>query len=600
MSPRSLATFVLPLYRTADGLAFAPDVDRASEATHGLAIYSYWYRSGRAYGKINLDSFHLLDFIVCYVRLFHSGTISWYEVIAMLNIEAQEIPFSFDQPDAVLRPLLTILQQAFGEPGARAAGEKLLLSSRQVLIIDAHKERGNYLVMLLEAAGYRSLAVMTALEAFTLFLRGAFVPLAIILGQEDPANRLFLQRLLQQVGQKYTRDVPLIRLRSQPPRTTPLTTSPLVLPSPRSEPLPTIPQTPPPPSLPRGKAPPVSSPQTPAPRPPAARAPAKIRLTPQTPLPLPAPKVTSPLWQQEGAVKKERAPAPRVEKKSLEGHEMGRYRVVSLIGEGTFGATYRAYDRLREQDIALKAASTNSVPYLMMEGAMEEVSLFQQEKDLIGGLEHPHIIPVLHYGRSYVSGSPFIYKTMRYCTEGSLGDWLRAHGGQRAFSLQEAAHIILQVGETLQFLHDHDITYQNFKLSNLLISAPAEDLDRLELLLTDFAIPQDGSFFPTSVEAFAYLAPERWNGEASPASDQYGLAVLAYELLTGRPPFQGTTEQIMRRLHTQMQPQPPSAFNPALPGVIDNVLLRALAKKPGDRFASISLFIRPFQFYRPS
>jgi hypothetical protein len=518
--------------------------------------------------------------------------------MAMINIEAQEISFSFDHPDAVLRPLLTILQQASGEPGARAAGEKLLLSSRQVLIIDAHKERGHYFVMLLEAAGYRSLAVMTALEAFTLFLRGAFVPLAIVLGQEDPAHRLFLQRLLQQVGQKYTRDVPLIRLRSQPPRTIPPTTSPLTPPSPRSEPLPTIPQTPPPPSLPLGKAP-SSSPPAPVPRPPVSRAPARIRLTPQTPLPLPAPEVTSPLRPQESAVKKERAPTPKVEKKSLEGHEMGRYRVISLIGEGTFGATYRAYDRLREQDIALKAISTNSVPYLMMEEAMEEVSLFQQEKDLIGSLEHPHIIPVLHYGRSYVSGSPFIYKTMRFCTEGSLGDWLRTHGGQRAFSLQEVAHIILQVGETLQFLHDHNITYQNFKLSNLLISALAEDLDRLDLLLTDFAIPQDGSFFPASVEAFEYLAPERWHGEASPASDQYGLAVLAYKLLTGRPPFQGTTEQIMRRLHTQMQPQPPGAFNPSLPGVIDNVLLRALAKKPEDRFASISLFIRPFQFYRP-
>jgi CheY-like chemotaxis protein len=520
--------------------------------------------------------------------------ISWCEEIIMLNIEAQEVPFSFEQPNAVLRPLLTVLQQAFSEQGAEA---RLYLNSCRVLIIDGYEERGRYLVTLLESAGYRSLAVMNALEAFTLFLRGTFVPLAIVLGQEDQAHRLFLLRLLQQVSQKYTRDVALIRLRVQPVGgSTSPTMSSLTPPPTRSGQLPAISQTPLPPSLTPTPAPAPSSPQTPAPRSPAQRAPTKIRLTPQTPPPSP-PKATSPLWTQESSVKKGRVQPLQVEKKSLEGHDMGRYRVVSLIGEGTFGTTYRAYDRLREQDIALKVASTNSVPYLMMEGTMEEVSLFEQEKELVSALAHPHIMPVLHYGRSYVSGSPFIYKTMMFCAEGSLGDWLHKYGGHRAFSLQGVAHVILQVGETLQYAHEHGMTYQKFKLSNLLIRAPAENMDQLDLLLTDFAIPQDGSFFPNSVEAFAYMAPERWDGEASPASDQYGLAVLAYELLTGRPPFQGTSEQIMRRLHTQMQPQPPGAFNSSLPPVINSVLLRALAKKPEERFASIPLFLRPFQFY---
>jgi CheY-like chemotaxis protein len=511
----------------------------------------------------------------------------------MLNIEAQEVSFSFDQPDSVLGPLLTILQQAFGESGARAARETLFLDSRRVLIIDAHEERGRYLVLLLETAGYRSLAVTNALYAFTLFLRGAFVPLAIILGQEDQAHRLFLLRLLQQASQKYAQNIPLIRLRSQPSTTVPLTTSPLTPAPPRSGQLPTSPLTPRPPSLPPGPAP--GSPPWPTPAP---RAPTRVRLTPQAPLPESQTQVTSPLQLQESVVRKERTPLPPGKMKSLEGHEMGRYRIVSLIGEGTLGATYHAHDLLREQDIALKAASSPPASDQMMKGTMGEVSFFQQEKDLLGVLKHPHIMPVLHSGRSNVSGSPFIYKTMMFCAAGSLTDWLREHGGHRAFSLQEVVHIILQVGETLQYLHDHNITYQNFKLSNLLLRTPTENMGRLDLLLTDFAIPQDGSFFPASVEACAYLAPERWNGEASPASDQYGLAVLAYELLTGRPPFQGTTEQIMRRLHMQMQPQPASTLNPALPSAISNALLRALAKRPQERFTSVSLFLRPFQFYR--
>ena len=165
------------------------------------------------------------------------------------------------------------------------------------------------------------------------------------------------------------------------------------------------------------------------------------------------------------------------------------------------------------------------------------------------------------------------------------------------FALREVGHVVAQLADALQFAHDRQVTFQNFKLTNLLVRQPVQSMLHLHLSLTDFAVPQDGSFFSHTPEAFPYMAPERWYGCALPVSDQYALAVIAYELLTGRSPFQGSTGHIMKLLHTSRQPQLPSAYNPTLPAMVDHVLLRALAKRPEDRFASVALFAKSFLMY---
>jgi serine/threonine protein kinase len=91
-----------------------------------------------------------------------------------------------------------------------------------------------------------------------------------------------------------------------------------------------------------------------------------------------------------------------------------------------------------------------------------------------------------------------------------------------------------------------------------------------------------------------YMAPEQWSGEPVPATDQYALAIMAYELLAGRPPFQGPPMRLMH-LHAMTPPPPPSTFNPRLRGELDVVLLHALAKEPEQRFASMTAFATAFQ-----
>jgi Protein kinase domain len=482
-----------------------------------------------------------------------------------LSIEAHEISFSFDHPDKLLNPLLMLLQQALNEPKIRTSKVLPLLKSREVLVIDAHKERAYHITNLLSSAGFRPTAFATALAAFTHFLKVPFVPCALILGQEDANDYFFLLRLRRQISQKFDWDTPLIRLHPQMPAP-PITSLPIF-----DELLPKIST-----SLPPAQTTDQFSMQTTSPL-------STVQLSSSSDS-HPAIAVSTTPTRQEASEEQKR---PNI---SLEGQNIGRYQIYAPIGNGAGNSVYLIYDRLRENNAALKAVSTKAIVYHTGEQEKAEDHYFQRECDLVARLKHPHILPLLSCGETYISGFPFIYKVMPYCEEGSLADWLLQNGSPRLFSIQDVSYIVSQLAEALQFAHDHHVTYQNVKLTNLLLHGKAKGMRQLRLLLTDFPVVQDGTYSIKSNTALQYTAPEQWNGFSLPASDQYSLAVLAYELLTGRPPFQGQSEQIMKRMHMSMTPQPTTIFNPAIPPHVNNILLHALAKKPEERFSSIKTF----------
>ncbi len=279
----------------------------------------------------------------------------------------------------------------------------------------------------------------------------------------------------------------------------------------------------------------------------------------------------------------------QVEKISLDGLSIGRYQLQSLIGGNPIGDVYVTYDRLREQDIALKTLQTNMIPFHLMEGLEEDYNLFQQELDLLQRVEHPHISRVMNIGKSYISGFPFIYKTMPHYAEGSLANWLNKFNG-RTFLPSEVARVILQVADALQFLHERGMLYQNFKMTNILVVNGTENMRDMHVVLSDLPFVQDVINLPKTIESYRYFAPEQWEGESFTSSDQYGLAILAYELLTGRAPFQGNSDAIMRRMHMTMSAPAPSSINRQIYPFIDKVILRALSKRPEERFESIHAF----------
>jgi hypothetical protein len=529
-----------------------------------------------------------------------------------MKIEPQDIAFSLDQPDQMLGSLVKVLQQMLSVFKMQAP-EKMP-DYRNLLIVDEY-ERARYLARLLVQAGYRPVIMANALEAFTRFLQIPFVPFAIILGQNDASNRLFLQRLLQQTVQKYEWDVPLIRLHYQSATpmpdqysriSIPLLPSGLISQSPET-PLPSVPQQPSSQfftdsimrqrttsSLPRiNRVNITGSSLSSVSRPLPAITRPEVLVPGSTSGPL-SQGLRTPIFPFDAVSKDEGKMAPRI---LLERKNIGHYHILTALGNGSVSNVYRTYDRLRETDVALKAVQTNALPYHIIERSMEEYDLFQQELDLLRNIDHPHIVKVWNCGKSYVNSVSFSYKTMPYYPTGSLAQWLRRRGKTRTFSPKDVCHVVLQLADALQFLHDRQITFQNFKLSNLLVRKTANNMSQLHLMLADFATRQDGRFFPKAQESFPYIAPERWYGLVSPVSDQYGLAVIAYELLTGKLPFPAGSQQIMRLLQTNMKPEPPSVYNPAISPSVDSILLRALSKKPQERFSSVALFAKTLQKY---
>jgi hypothetical protein len=458
-----------------------------------------------------------------------------YNIDTMMKTEIQELIFPFGQPEDILR----LVEQRV----AASAGQyRLPAGAVRVLILDARPDRAGYVAQFLLLKGHAVQIAASGMEAFTLFLRGVVAPLLILTTQEPLPDHFFLQRLAQQMRQKYSCEPLLVRL--------PAGLIDLLVPH-------------------------ITQPLSPA-----------TRTSSQTTDALSfGQRITG---QQAGGAKQHRTAEKKI---SLTGQNLGRYQINDLIGDGPWGAVYLAYDRLRERDVALKAVQTDAFAYFS-----QEESLFQHEEKLLGQVKHPHILPLFTCGKSYVSGSPFIYKTMLHCPVGSLADWLTAHVSLQSYQPTDVLAVILPLAEALELAHEQQITHNNLKLTNLLISGETETLAGMRLLLADFLPDQENRFLARTPENFPFLAPEQWQGQSFATSDQYALAVLTYRLLAGRFPFLGETEQLLRQMHLTAQPQPLNRFNPAVSAALNAVVLSALAKKPHERFRSIAEFARALQF----
>jgi serine/threonine protein kinase len=279
----------------------------------------------------------------------------------------------------------------------------------------------------------------------------------------------------------------------------------------------------------------------------------------------------------------------------LEGVYLGRYRLIRLIGSGGMGEVYLAEDDRIAQQVAIKVIRMEVTPYPDTHSAKEATRLFEREARAIARLDHPNILPLYAYGEETVNDQTLTYLVMPYRKEGTLATWLRQRATSDLLSAREVAYLLTQAADALQHAHDQQILHQDIKPSNFLIRSRKEQLP--DLLLADFGIAK----FTTATASVSqsirgtptYMAPEQWDGHPVAATDQYALAIMAYELLTGRPPFQGGPGQVMRQ-HYFTLPEPPSKLNARLSSSLDAVLLRALAKQPEERFASIAAFAHAF------
>lgn len=279
------------------------------------------------------------------------------------------------------------------------------------------------------------------------------------------------------------------------------------------------------------------------------------------------------------------------------GTQLGNYRIVSFIKRGGMGEVYQAEDTRIPRQVAIKTVLGEQKLYPNPIETMNAEQLFQREMQAIAQLDHPNILPLLDFGKETSGNSSLTYMVMPLRLEGSLLDWIQKRSTTEPLPPTSVAHFIRQAAGALQYAHNKGFIHRDVKPSNFLVRERSDHSELPDLLLADFGIAKVTENSRSSTNArgtLEYMSPEQLSGHAVPASDQYSLAVMAYELLTGTPPFTGSPPQVMFQ-HVNERPKPPSSLNTGLPKAIDEVLLRALAKNPQDRYPSIQEFGNAFQ-----
>src|SRR5579859_870659 len=253
------------------------------------------------------------------------------------------------------------------------------------------------------------------------------------------------------------------------------------------------------------------------------------------------------------------------------GQQLGNYRLLVLLGRGGYAEVY-----LGEHVYLKTLAAIKVFPPFLTE---QDRDAFLHEAQTLARLIHPHIVRILE--GSVDGGIPFL--VMDYAPNGTLRD--RHPEGER-LALETILAYVKQVANALQYAHDEQLIHRDIKPGNLLLGR------HKEVLLSDFglAVAARRSLTQTQQEVagtVAYMAPEQIEGRAQQASDQYSLGIVVYEWLSGKCPFQGSVREVVSQ-HLLTAPLPLRAKIPSLSGAVEQVVLRALAKTPGERFPSIS------------
>lgn len=250
-----------------------------------------------------------------------------------------------------------------------------------------------------------------------------------------------------------------------------------------------------------------------------------------------------------------------------------RYKVIEPIGSGGSSQVYLAQDLTLGRQVALK---------VLDDAAAQQSDLrrmFTKEARALAQLSHPNIVAVYDVGE--VDGRPFI--AMEHVDGISLKQRIERTG---ALTLADALRLASEIAQGLDMAHSRGIIHADLKPSNVL-------LDREERpKICDFGIartPQEDAETPQLFATALYVSPERVEGRrASVASDIYGLGLIVYEMLVGKPPFASANAAVLLRDHVVRQPVPPSHLRPSLPREIDSIVLKALAKDPALRWSRAS------------
>ncbi|WP_298862582.1 serine/threonine-protein kinase [uncultured Gimesia sp.] len=281
---------------------------------------------------------------------------------------------------------------------------------------------------------------------------------------------------------------------------------------------------------------------------------------------------------------------PNQAEQNLSHLKYGRYLIKELLGEGSFGQVFLAYDPKTERNVALK------IPRRHLDPDSEENERFLREARAVAALQHQNICPLF----DLLEIKDRIILVMPYIEGKSLAEMSK----QRKLSLNESIQLVSTLATAMAYAHAAGVIHRDLKPANILI-----DEKHSQPVITDFglALQQNSSetkltFQGQLLGTPAYLSPEQACGDLNrigPASDIYSLGILLYELCTGKLPFDGSINSVIGQILSQ-EPVEPSSINSDISPALEQVILIATAKEPTNRFSSMEEFSTALEELNPT
>src|SRR5438128_983272 len=266
--------------------------------------------------------------------------------------------------------------------------------------------------------------------------------------------------------------------------------------------------------------------------------------------------------------------------------ELGDYELLEEVGRGGQGVVFRARQKSLNRTVALKVIS------LGQWASKAHLKRFRLEAEAAARLEHPGIVPIHEVderdGQCYFS--------MKFVEGGQVDEVVK----RTPISIRQAAELIVKVGRTVHYAHEHGIIHRDIKPGNILLDEKGEphltDFGLARLVESESSVTQTLDVLGTP----SYMAPEQAvgnNAAVSSATDVYGLGAVLYQLLTGHPPFAGGTTYETIKLLEDTEPRPPRLLNPKVDRDLSTICLKCLEKDPKRRYSSALALVEDLEHW---